>query len=65
MKEPQTADQKAAKPRKVYCDWTNNDDSDQWDTDCGKSFCINERETPEDAAMRFCCFCGNVLRQHV
>lgn len=51
--------------RPYFCDWSSNGDADTWDTGCRKAFLINDHETPEKAGMRFCCFCGGEVRQHI
>lgn len=43
------------------CVWRNEDASDAWDTGCGESMVINERDDPTEIGMKFCCFCGNKL----
>jgi len=42
------------------CRWTQDEDG-VWQTSCGGSYEIIEG-TPRDNKMRFCCFCGKVLR---
>jgi hypothetical protein len=42
------------------CRWLQ-DEYGVWDTSCGNRYEIIEG-TPRDNKMRFCCFCGNVLR---
>lgn len=43
------------------CTWKENDDGN-WATKCGNLFVINYG-TPRENKMKFCCFCGNKLRQ--
>lgn len=40
------------------CVWTETDEC--WETDCGRSFLVNEG-APVENGMRFCCFCGRSL----
>ena len=42
------------------CRWTQDEDG-VWQTDCDNSYEIIEG-TPRDNHMRYCCFCGKVLR---
>ena len=46
-------------PEPVACWWTRDDDSDTWATGCGNLFTINDSDTPSDAGMKFCLYCGN------
>lgn len=48
-----------------YCTWIYDESEDGWDTDCGKKFWIAECGTPKEHGFKFCCFCGNALRQKV
>jgi hypothetical protein len=50
---------------KAPCDWSQDGDEccDTWATSCGEMFCLNEGP-PSENNMRFCCYCGNVLREH-
>ena len=47
------------------CCWTNEEYGDTWETTCGKAFILNDGETPREADMRYCCFCGHKLMQEV
>jgi hypothetical protein len=33
-----------------------------WSTSCGNAFCLNHG-TPSDNDMKFCCYCGLMLRE--
>jgi len=47
--------------KKNFCTWTSDAFEDCWETDCEKSFYI-EDGTPKDNNMNFCCFCGKPLK---
>lgn len=47
---------------KVVCVWTEDGSYSCWETGCGQSFCL-EDGTPKDNSMKFCCFCGEKLRE--
>lgn len=45
------------------CTWSQEDeDSDGWDTSCGKCFRIDDGH-PLENAMKFCCFCGGAIEE--
>lgn len=44
-----------------HCEWTADDDGN-WDTSCGEKFIILHG-TPRENDMRFCCYCGDRLRE--
>jgi len=43
------------------CTWKEDEDGN-WQTKCGKTFVTNYGG-PKDNGFKFCCFCGNKLRQ--
>ena len=47
-----------------YCVWTadEHDDYSIWETDCGNTFQL-EYDGPEENKMKFCCYCGKLLKQ--
>jgi hypothetical protein len=45
------------------CTWKEDDDGN-WATKCGNLYVTNYG-TPRENKMKFCCFCGNKLRQVV
>lgn len=45
------------------CVWAQ-DDEGHWDTACENRFTLNEG-CPSDNRMRFCCYCGKALVEHV
>jgi ribosomal protein L37AE/L43A len=49
---------------KVECSWIQEDDPDicYWKTGCGNSFYFTEG-TPTDNNMKYCCYCGKLLKQ--
>lgn len=49
---------------KVECSWIQEDDPEicYWKTGCGNSFYFTEG-TPTDNHMKFCCYCGKLLKQ--
>jgi hypothetical protein len=50
------------KPKsELPCRWTEDVDGN-WDTDCDNRFVLTDG-TPGDNKMRFCCYCGRVLKQ--
>lgn len=50
---------------KKVCIWSQEDwDCDGWDTSCGRMFSLNEG-LPSDNDMKFCCFCGAHLEEHL
>ena len=47
--------------KEEHCLWSLiEDDSDLWETSCGKAFVLTEG-TPKKNKMRFCCFCGKKI----
>lgn len=44
----------------IICRWEQNN-HDDWETDCGSAFRIIEG-TPQDNEMEYCCYCGNPLK---
>jgi len=49
---------------KETCSWIQEDDPDicYWKTGCGNSFYFTEG-TPTDNNMKYCCYCGKLLKQ--
>lgn len=47
---------------KAVCVWSQ-DGGDDWRTGCGRYFTLNDQQTPEDCAMKFCYHCGKPLEQ--
>jgi len=49
---------------KVECSWMQEDDPEicYWKTRCGNSFYFTEG-TPADNRMKYCCYCGKLLKQ--
>lgn len=43
------------------CVWQQNEDG-YYDTSCKGSFVLNDG-TPLENYMRFCCYCGDILKQ--
>ncbi len=50
---------------KPWCAWTRDIDPDfeSWDTSCGEKFQFTEGG-PRENKMRFCCYCGALLRTY-
>lgn len=47
--------------RPPTCRWSRaDDDTDMWETTCGKAFTIIDG-SPADNQMAFCCYCGREL----
>lgn len=46
---------------KQDCNWTEDEEA-LWHTDCGEIFQCGDG-TPYSNDMRFCCFCGAVLKE--
>lgn len=46
-----------------FCTW-NQDEENNYDTDCGHTYCIIEG-TPVENEMKFCTFCGKVIAQEL
>lgn len=46
--------------KKAQCTWKQNEDGN-WNTTCKNIFILMEG-TPEENEMRFCCYCGRVIR---
>lgn len=44
------------------CEW-REDDEGVWDTACGQRFVFMAEEGPVANGMRFCCYCGECLRE--
>lgn len=44
------------------CLWAYDEWHDGWETGCGEAFCITDGK-PTDNLMRFCPYCGRVLRE--
>ncbi len=44
-----------------FCEW-EDDGEGNWDTSCGIPFVLIDG-TPDENGMRFCCFCGRLLKQ--
>ncbi len=48
------------------CNWYREDDEDDfnetWYSGCGQDFMINDEQTPLECGMKFCMFCGRVLK---
>jgi len=44
------------------CSWKYDDLYDCYNTSCGNSFCLMYG-TPSESGMKYCLFCGKVLRQ--
>jgi hypothetical protein len=51
---------------RLVCTWKLDEDefdvTDTWNTDCGSAFTVNHG-TPHENEMRFCCYCGGILRE--
>ena len=49
---------------KETCSWIQEDDPDicYWKTGCGNSFYFTEG-APTDNRMKYCCYCGRLLKQ--
>ena len=49
---------------KETCSWIQEDDPEicYWKTGCGNSFYFTDG-TPADNRMKFCCYCGKLLKQ--
>ena len=49
---------------KETCSWIQEDDPEicYWKTRCGNSFYFTEG-TPADNRMKYCCYCGKLLKQ--
>ena len=49
--------------RVEYCKWEEEDaDDSMWETDCGRTFVLNEG-SPSENEMKFCCYCGRPLEE--
>jgi hypothetical protein len=47
----------------VTCDWTRRDTYGvYWETACGHAVPLADG-SPTQAGMRFCCYCGGLLRE--
>lgn len=47
----------------IHCTWTETKpEVSYWATQCDHAFTINDG-TPADNGMRFCCYCGNLIKQ--
>ena len=44
------------------CEWSQEEESYIWESDCGGTF-ILEDGGPEENKMKYCCFCGKPLVQ--
>jgi hypothetical protein len=49
-------------PEPRQCTWTEDPDTSSWDTDCGGKHEIIDG-WPSENNMRFCCYCGGMLRE--
>lgn len=43
------------------CEWLEDDDGN-WETSCDNAHVLNDG-TPAENGMKFCCYCGRVLKQ--
>ena len=58
---PDYAAEQAEPKRPPTCRWSRaDDDTDLWETTCGKAFTIIDG-SPADNQMAFCCYCGREL----
>jgi hypothetical protein len=44
-------------PAVTGCEWSTDEESDMWETTCGKAFVFNE-DGPIANGFKFCPFCG-------
>jgi len=42
------------------CVWSQ-DDSGAWYTSCGEGFDLTTADCPEEAGLKFCCYCGKPI----
>ena len=48
--------------RNAECSWSDDGDEEgNYETACGRLFSLTEG-TPEENGMRFCCYCGGLLK---
>jgi hypothetical protein len=52
----------AKQERERVCYWKQDDDG-IWNTGCGNMYEINNGDSPEENKMKYCAFCGGLLRQ--
>jgi hypothetical protein len=45
-----------------YCEWTLDEDTSSWDSQCDKKWELTVGD-PSENGMKFCPFCGRVLKQ--
>ncbi len=48
----------------VTCVWSQDGDEDLWITACHGYFRIDDG-APSDNKMKFCCYCGKPIEEHV
>lgn len=50
-------------PRNAACVWTHHEELSMWATGCNNEFQFMECDGPKANGMKFCCYCGGVLRE--
>lgn len=56
-----------------YCKWQYNleesiesiDGENIWETECNNSFIMNNKSSPKENKVKYCCYCGNFIEEQI